>query len=465
MASTTPSTVVIAAVSNHAHVSPLLPVARALVDAGHRVRFLTGDRFRAQVERTGAELVPLPADAVFDERTMLTDDPDRAHRTGIAALRHDMLTYFVRRGAAQTRALDAVLDPTVGVLLFEPLFLGAYAVTTRPADRRPRTVAVGIVPSSLPHPGVPPFGPGLAPLAGLRGRVRDGALRLLLEEGLLRVVRTESRAMVRASGDTPPPGFITAWPASADVVVQLTVPGFEYPRPHLRVDHRLVGPASVPAPGSTTVDPADLPAWWGDLDGRAVVHVTQGTVSNEDVGQLLRPTIDGLADDDVLVVAATGGTPVDRLGPLPAHVRAAEMVPYAALLPRTDVMVTNGGYGGVHWALAHGVPLVVAGRTEDKAEVGARVAWSGAGIRLRGNRPTPAEVADAVRAVRADPRYRAAARRLAAEIAASPGARGVVDAALEGLAGRRWAPAPGTAPRRPDRGVEHPDAGPVLHGA
>lgn len=462
MASTTATTtVVVAAVSNHAHVAPLLPVARALVDGGHRVRFLTGERFRGPVERTGAELVPLPADAVFDEREMLAADPDRAHRTGIAALRHDLLAHFVRRGAAQTRALDAVLDPSVGVLLFEPLFLGAYAVTTRPAHHRPRTVAVGIVPSSLPHPGVPPFGPGLAPLPGLRGRLRDGAVRLLLEEGLLRVVRTESRAMVRASGDTPPPGFITGWPASADVVVQLTVPGFEYPRPHLAVDHRLVGPANVPAPGSTTVAAADLPPWWGDLDGRTVVHVTQGTVSNEDVGQLLRPTLDALADEDVLVVAATGGTPVDRLGPLPANARAAEMVPYAALLPRTDVVVTNGGYGGVHWALAHGVPLVLAGRTEDKAEVGARVAWSGAGVRLRGNRPTPDEVAAGVRTVRTDPSYRAAARCLAAEIAASPGARGVVGAALEGVAGRRWAP----APRRTGGSAEHPGAGAVLHGA
>ena len=36
-------------------------------------------------------------------------------------------------------------------------------------------------------------------------------------------------------------------------------------------------------------------------------------------------------------------------------------------------MLTNGGYGGVQYALAHGVPLVVAGDTEDKPEVAARV--------------------------------------------------------------------------------------------
>ena len=52
-------------------------------------------------------------------------------------------------------------------------------------------------------------------------------------------------------------------------------------------------------------------------------------------------------------------------------------------------MVTNGGYGGVQIALSYGVPLVVAGTTEDKPEVAARVAWSGAGINLKTATPAP----------------------------------------------------------------------------
>ncbi|HYN28341.1 MAG TPA: hypothetical protein VES95_00515 [Dermatophilaceae bacterium] len=41
-------------------------------------------------------------------------------------------------------------------------------------------------------------------------------------------------------------------------------------------------------------------------------------------------------------------------------------VPLTELLPHTDVMVTIGGFGGPQPALAHGVPLVAAGKTEDK---------------------------------------------------------------------------------------------------
>ena len=76
--------------------------------------------------------------------------------------------------------------------------------------------------------------------------------------------------------------------------------------------------------------------------------------------------------------------------------------------------MTNGGFGGVQLAIAHGVPLVVAGSTEEKPEVANRVAWSGVGINLRTGSPSPTAVRDAVTRVLADPSYSAQARALAA---------------------------------------------------
>src|SRR4029453_7192269 len=97
--------------------------------------------------------------------------------------------------------------------------------------------------------------------------------------------------------------------------------------------------------------------------------------------------IAGLADQPVLVVCTTGGAPPSVLGPLPANARAASFLPHALLLPLVDVMVTNGGWGGVLAALQAGVPLVVAGRSLDKPEVARRVAWTKAGLNLRTDRP------------------------------------------------------------------------------
>jgi UDP:flavonoid glycosyltransferase YjiC (YdhE family) len=87
--------------------------------------------------------------------------------------------------------------------------------------------------------------------------------------------------------------------------------------------------------------------------------------------------------------------------------------------------VTNGGYGGVHYALANAVPLVVAGGGEDKPEVAARVAWSGVGVNLRTGRPKPEAIHRAVRNVLAGSRYRTAAEVAARQIGAAPGVKGL----------------------------------------
>src|SRR3984957_12270821 len=182
---------------------------------------------------------------------------------------------------------------------------------------------------------------------------------------------------------------------------------------------------------SATASPAPLPDWWDDLDGtRPVVHVTQGTVANVDYEQAIAPTLRALADEDVLVVVATGGRPLDTLPPLPANARAAEYLPYDELLPRTDVFVTNGGYGGIQYALRHGLPIVTTGGKEDKPEVGARVAWSGVGRRIRTERPKPSALRRDILAVLNQPRYRQSSRLIAADLAAAPGfscLAGVVD--------------------------------------
>ncbi|MGH3820631.1 MAG: glycosyltransferase, partial [Pseudonocardiaceae bacterium] len=97
------------------------------------------------------------------------------------------------------------------------------------------------------------------------------------------------------------------------------------------------------------------------------------------LNELVTPTVSGLAGDDVLVVAVGVRDP-DELG-LPSlrpNVRVARFIPFTLLLPFVDVYVTNGGFGGVQYALSHGVPIIVAGTTEDKPEIGHRVAYAGA---------------------------------------------------------------------------------------
>jgi len=85
------------------------------------------------------------------------------------------------------------------------------------------------------------------------------------------------------------------------------------------------------------------------------------------------------------------------------------------LMPALSVMVTNGGFGAVQQALAHGVPLVVAGGSEDKPEVAARVARAGVGIDLRTAKPKPEAIRAAVRTLLDSAEHRSRARAMAAE--------------------------------------------------
>ena len=417
----------------HGHVVPLLQIARHLLSRGHDVSFLTSSRYAERVESTGARFLPLPADADVDLDDADGAFPERVGLTGPAALRFDMSNLFVRPGAAQLAAVRAELEARpVDAVLTEPLFVGGALLQLLPAHERPPVVVLGIFPLGARSRDTAPFGLGVPPLLGPIGRLRNSVLRAVAERAIFGGIQKEADAMARREVGRDLGGFVLDWAGRADAYVQFTVPEFEYPRADLPATVHFAGPLP-PSPS----DPA-VPTWWSDLDGtRPVVHVTQGTIANSDFGQLVVPTIAALAASDALVVVSTGGRSVDALaGKLPDNVRVAEYLPYDRLLPLVDVLVTNGGYGGVQQGLAHGIPLVVAGQTEDKVEVCARVGWSGAGVNLRTSTATPAQVARAVHLVRSDPSFRANAQRIGAAMRDADAWRSL-DGALDQLV-ERW---------------------------
>ena len=422
------------------HVTPMLAVAAGLVERGHDVRFLTGQRFEHRVAETGATFVPLPAEADFDDTKLDETFPGRVGLKGPKGIRFDIKEIFMRPGKAQYQAIQAAFaERPVDAVLAESLFMGAALLLVGANPRRPAVINCGIVPLSLASRDTAPYGLGIPPMPGVAGRMRNRALQTLTEKVVFGPVQKYADGVAREVTASPFPTFFMDWPRAADHIAQFGVRDFEYPRSDLPETVHFVGPLSqggAAAAGGATA-PA-LPEWWADLDaGRPVVHVTQGTVANRDFDDLVRPAIAGLADDDVLVVVTTGGRPLDSLsGPLPRNVRVASYLPYDELLPKTDVLVTNGGYGGVQFALRHGVPLVVAGETEDKTEVSARVAWSGTGINLRTNRAKPEAVAKAVRAVLSDPSYREASTRIGVAIRDSRGVDELADL-LESLSASR----------------------------
>ena len=407
----------------HGHVTPLLAVARTLAAAGHDVRFLTGARYRRAVEATGARWIGLPAEADYDDSDVDAAFPGRVGRRGVEGARWDLHHIFLEPAPAQLRAVDEELrrEP-VDAVLAESMFFGALLLLSRPAAGRPPVVNLGIVPLGLRSRDTAPFALGIPPMSGPIGRLRNAFLGWTTERFVFGDLQRAAEAMVYQEVGLPLEVSLMNYPSKADAIVQFTVADFEYPRSDLSTPVHFVGPVALADASS-----APEPDWWADLDGgRPVVHVTQGTVANADLEQLVLPTLRALADRDVLVVASTGGRGIAPRH-LPSNARVADYLPYDRLFPRTSAFVTNGGYGGVHFALAHGVPILATGDTEDKAEVSARVAWSGAGLRLRPRRGRLAEsgIAGAVDRLLSVATYRENATRLAAAITAAPGPAGV----------------------------------------
>ena len=102
------ASILFAAVPAHGHVTPLLAVARHFVTRGDRVRFLTGSRFAEVVEATGAQHIPLPPEADFDDRQDLdVTFPERVRNKGVKSIAFDIEHVFIRPGRAQH---DAVMS-------------------------------------------------------------------------------------------------------------------------------------------------------------------------------------------------------------------------------------------------------------------------------------------------------------------------------------------------------------------
>jgi UDP:flavonoid glycosyltransferase YjiC (YdhE family) len=402
--------ILIASTPATGHLNPLLTIGRILITEGHEVVGLSGSALREPIEGTGAEFRPLPAGADFDLRDLLSVVPELKNiPPGPEWLRVAIERVFVDTIPAQHTGLQQVLrDFPADIIIGDNMILSVLPMLLGPRSKRPPIFLCG---TSILHwrreDGAPPF-VGLPP-ATTQAQLEEYAA---ISREHDRVVNQPLARRLKDLGVGPL--SMTVFDAVvelADAYMQLTVPSFEFPREI---------PPSLHFIGALPIIPnqAPLPDWAYELDGsRKVVLVTQGTLANHNFGLLIAPTLAALANEpDLHVVVTAGGRPIDAIpGPIPSNARLASYLPFEWMLPKVDVFVTNGGYGSVNQAMSFGIPLVTAGLTEDKADVNARVAWSGVGIDLATNEPSPQALRQAIRTVLDKPNYRLRASLMAEE--------------------------------------------------
>jgi hypothetical protein len=179
------------------------------------------------------------------------------------------------------------------------------------------------------------------------------------------------------------------------------------------------GPLRATIPG----DPdAMLPGWVDRLGRRPTVYVSLGTVPLFNQPARLKGLLEQLLGEDLeLVVTVSELHDPAALGELPPTVHVERWLSLAALLPRCDAVLCHAGSGTTLAALAAGLPLVPVPDGADQFTNAQACAAAGVARTLLPADVTPGAVRDAVLGVLArDGVERAAARRVAAEIAEMP---------------------------------------------
>lgn len=395
------------------HLNAVLSVGRILVEEGHEVVGLSVNALRDRIEHIGARFVPFSGAADLDLRDFAAAYPEfRTMAPGVEMTRFYLERVFADPLIDQNKGVQKAIEEfNPDVIIVDNLFLGILPLLLGPRANRPPIISVGSTYLLWHRPDNAPCNLGLPPA----GKNAYAEIAHEVDAACIKPFGRYINSVLKCGGfPALPLNIFDAVIQLPDACLQLTVPNFEFPRPDLPSTVHFVGAMPIVA------KQAPIPAWANELDGsRKLVFVTQGTLSNHDFTQLIGPTLSALENNpDLLVIVGAGGRSIDELPkPLPANARAASYFPLEWLLPKVDVFVTNGGYNTVNQALEHGIPLVTAGLTEDKADVNARVEWSGAGIDLKTNTPTAEALAQAVRSVLNEPLYRSSAAQLAIEFA------------------------------------------------
>lgn len=385
------------------HVFPITPTLLELRRRGHEV-----------IVRTLADAVePLRAAGLAAEALPQAIEArelgDWRARTPLGAQKLTFGTFLDRAEIELDDAREAIAAHRPDALVLDTHAWGATAVAETSGLPFARFHAF---PLPMVADGVPPFGPGLAPMTGLVGRARDRALSRVLFGQLNRIVLPRLNA-VRARAGAPPVDHLAAAYVGQVPLLHLSAEPFEYPRAWPENVH-LVGPGLWEPPSGTADE--DLLGWIDDSDRRLVLV----TISSEfqDDAKIVDCALEALAGEEVAVVATTPAAAASER-PIPANAQVVEFASHSPLLARASAVVCHAGMGITQKALAHGVPVCAVPFGRDQPEVARRVVVAGAGVRLSPGRLR----ADRLRAAVTEAMgCRAGAERVAAGFAAAGGA-------------------------------------------
>lgn len=385
------------------HLLPTGALLAELVQRGHDVHLRTMSAGVSAMRSVGVH-----AEAVApDIEAIVGNDWQARNALGVLTLSIDVLCRrAVREVGDFRRAVDAIRPDAV---IVDANCWGALSAAD--AGDIPWLLFSPFTPY-LRSRGVPPFGPGMRPLPGIIGDLRDAGVRPIVRHVFDRPMLPRINA-IRAELGVPPVTSVDGFMRRAPLVLAVGGEPFEYPHPGWAgLVHHIGACVFEPTPTAT-------PEWIDAID-RPLVLVNTSSLRQADEA-LGRIALRALADKDVHVVATfPAGVPADL--PRSANTTVCRFVPHAAILDKAGCAITHGGMGTTLKALDRGVPVCVVPFARDQAEVARRVEVARCGTRLAAKKLTAARLRAKVREAMT---MAGGAHRVAAGFAATGGvARG-----------------------------------------
>jgi MGT family glycosyltransferase len=395
---------------------PLVPLARALGEAGHEVAFATSESYCPTVEGAGLRCFPAGYDWQVAEREPLYARVREllAGRDAPFSPLEDVYTAFLPpRMVPDLLALGRSWRPDVVVR--DPMeFAGCVAAEVL----------------GIPHAACGPlFSFWQGAWHGAPGEVGKPKL-----DGLR-----------RAHGLPPDPGLVML---HRYLYLASLPPAFLDPDLTPPPTVRFVRPIGFDRTGAE-----GSPPWLARLPERPTVHASLGTVFHRTPG-VFAAILEGLRDEEINLILAVGrDQDPAAFGPQPPNVYVERYIPHTLLLPYCDAVITHGGFSSVMACFEEGLPMVaipLAGG--DQAGNARRCAALGAARVVAPDGRTPEAIREAVLDVLRNPRYRKNAEHLRQEIQSLPAPEHAVGL-LERLALER-APLANASQQRAERRYE-----------
>lgn len=327
------------------HVNPTLGMAKALVEAGHKVSFVLTEEWKEDVSKTGAIFIP------YDNFPIKP-------------------TSFELRQQSFKAAYETAyrVGAQYDIVVYEMLFFLGKNLADRLGKPSVRLFSTFALDSDILNRFINTGGP-------LMGLFKSKLIRKWITNMLLgsNISIGNNDLLSEIVNNTP--GLNIVFTTKDFQVCNERFPESKY---------KFIGP-SISARGKNNMFELETL-------NNPLIYISLGSMLNN-ATTFYKRCIDAFCNKNISVVMSVGSkTKLEEFGEIPANFHIYPFVPQLQVLEKADLFITHGGMNSVNEAMYYGVPMVVLPLATDQPTVADRIIELGLGRRFSDKSPSAEDI-------------------------------------------------------------------------